>query len=99
MPTAKLSAKLASFGQTTFPDHPELLIALAELLIALAGIRAPVLLNPPGAKTLSRNVVLVESVSTPYDIISGATSGVQIRRVWITCCSCPKIVEVCMVTR
>ena len=29
------------------------------------------------SKTLSRNVVLVESVSTPYDIISGATSGVQ----------------------
>lgn len=29
-------------------------------------------------KTLSRNVVLVESVSTSYDIISGAISGVQI---------------------
>ena len=29
-------------------------------------------------KTVSRNVVLVESVSTPYDIISGAISGVQI---------------------
>jgi hypothetical protein len=29
-------------------------------------------------KTLSRNVVLVESVSTSYDIISGAIFGVQI---------------------
>ena len=29
-------------------------------------------------KTVSRNVVLVESVSTPYDIISRAISGVQI---------------------
>ncbi len=30
-----------------------------------------------GCKTLSRNVVLVESVSTPYSIISGTIPGVQ----------------------
>jgi len=31
-------------------------------------------------KTVSRNVVLVESVSTSYNMISGAISGVQIQK-------------------
>jgi hypothetical protein len=39
----------------------------------------------PVPKTLSRNVVPVESVSAPHDIITGAISGVQTSRTWIPC--------------
>jgi hypothetical protein len=51
-------------------------------------------------KTLSRNVVLVESVSTSYSIISGAISSVQSWKGMDNLFYlCPKIVAVCMLTR
>jgi hypothetical protein len=66
----------------------ELSVSAVEPLVAL-----------PVLKTKSRNVVLVESVSAPHSIITGAISGVQTwKSMDALCTSCLKIVAVCMFT-